>query len=55
MKARWPELENKLQEWVLDRRLNGIGISGTMIRFKAKSMAKDMPPEDVEGFTATIS
>ena len=27
-----PELENRLLEWVLERRMNGIGISGTMIR-----------------------
>ena len=36
VKAHWPDLENKLQEWVLDKRLNGIGVSGTMIRLKAR-------------------
>ena len=41
-KAHWPQLENKLEEWVVDRRLNGVAISGTMIRLKVKSMAKDM-------------
>ena len=51
VKARWPELENRLHDWVLEKRMNGIGISGTTIRVKAKSMAKSMPPEDVEGFT----
>ena len=39
VKPRWPELEDKLLEWVLERRQNGIGICGTMIRLKAKSMA----------------
>ncbi len=31
MKPHWPELEESLQQWVLDKRSNGIGISGTMI------------------------
>lgn len=54
-KPHWPELENKVTEWVLDKRLNGIGLSGTMIRLKAKVIAREMPPEEVEGFTATTS
>ena len=54
-KPRWPELESKVTEWVLDKRMNGIGLSGTMIRLKAKLIAKDMPPEKVEGFTASTS
>ena len=37
------------------RRMNGIGVSGTMIRLKAKSIAKSMPPGDVEGFTGCTS
>ena len=41
-KAHWPQLENILKEWVLDRCLNGVAVSGTMIRLKAKSMAKEM-------------
>ena len=55
VKPRWPELETKVMEWVLDKRLNGIGLSGTMIRLKSKLMAKDMPPEQVEGFTGCTS
>ena len=55
VKPRWPELETKVTEWVLDKRLNGIGLSGTMIRLKAKLMAKDMPPDQVEGFTGCTS
>ena len=55
VKPRWPELERKVAEWVLDKRLNGIGLSGTMIRLKSKQMAKDMPPEQVEGFTGCTS
>ena len=30
-----------------------LGVSGTMIRLKAKAMPKEMPPEDVEGFTGS--
>ena len=55
MKPHWPELEEALQQWVLDKRLNGIGISGTMIRLMAKKMAKEMPPENVAGFTGSSS
>ena len=50
MKPYWPEVENKLHEWILEKRLNGIGISGTMVRLKAKMMAKEMSPSDVAGF-----
>ena len=30
-KPHWPELEDKVTDWVLDKRLNGIGLSGTMV------------------------
>ena len=50
-KPYWPDLEDKLVEWVLDKRLNGIGLSETMIRLKAKQMAKEMDPTTVEGFS----
>ena len=33
-KPYWPELEDKLHEWVLEKRQNGIGLSGAMIRLK---------------------
>ena len=55
VKPHWPELENKVTEWVLDKRLNGIGLSWTMICLKAKLIAREMPPEEVKGFTATTS
>ena len=54
-KPYWPDLEDKLAEWVLDKRLNGIGLSGTMIRLKAKQMAKEMDPTTVEGFSGCTS
>ena len=49
MKPHWPELKNKLHEWILDKRLNGLGIS------EAKMMAKEMPPSDVSGFTGSTT
>ena len=49
----WPKLKSRLHEWVLDKRVNGIGVSGTIIRLKAKAMAKEMSPEDVEAFTGS--
>ena len=55
MKPHWPELEEKLHQWVLDKRMNGIGVSGTMIRLMAKKMANDMPPEETQGFTGSTS
>ena len=47
-KPRWPELERKVTEWVLDKRMNGIGLSGTMICLKAKLITQDMPPEKLK-------
>ena len=34
--AHWPEVEDRLHECVLDKRLKGIGTSGTMIRLKVR-------------------
>lgn len=53
-KPHWPELEEKLHEWVLEKRMNGIGLSGTMVRLKAKSMARELPDLAV-GFTGCTS
>ena len=38
--AKFPELEKELKEWINEKRKAGIGISTTVIRLKAKSMAK---------------
>ena len=38
--AKFPELEKELKEWIDEKRKAGIGISTTVIRLKAKSMAK---------------
>ena len=55
MKPHWIELENKLHERILDNCLNCLAISGTMIRLKAKMLAKEMPPSDVSGFTCSTT
>ena len=36
VKPQCPELETKAKEWVLDKRLNGIGVCGTMIRLNSQ-------------------
>ena len=46
----WPELEQRLYDWVQEKRKNGILLSGTMIRLKAKSIEKDHPDLSI-GFT----
>ena len=38
--AKFPEIEKELNEWIDEKRKAGIGISTTVIRLKAKSMAK---------------
>lgn len=38
--AKFPELEKELKEWIDNKRKAGIGISTTLIRLKAKLMAK---------------
>ena len=43
VKPYWPELEDKLHQWVLEKRQNGTGLSGTMIRLKAKAIAREQP------------
>ena len=54
MKPYWPELKNKLHERVLNKQMNGIGISRTMIRLKAKIMAKEMPQSEVRDLVVPL-
>ena len=49
---RWNELERKVFEWIEKNRQDGIGLSGTMIRLKAKVLAKEM---NAVSFNATVS
>ena len=39
---RWSSLENQVEEWILDQRAAGRGVSTVSIRLKAKSIANDM-------------
>ena len=54
-KPKWPELEERLQEWVEEKRRSGIGLSGTMICLKAKVFAREMNLEDFLGTTSWLS
>ena len=40
-KPRWPQLEDKLETWVLEQRAAYRGVSTTQIRLKAQQIAKD--------------
>lgn len=48
-KARWPDLENRVEAWVNEQRAAGRGISTVSIRLKAKTYAKDMDIADFQG------
>ena len=47
----WPELEARLVSWVRKKRQEGVGISGSMIRLKAKVFALEMGVGDLRGGT----
>ena len=47
----WPELEARLVSWVREKRQEGVGISGSMIRLKAKVFALEMGVGDFRGGT----
>ena len=49
---RWPNLEDRVEEWIQDQRAAGRGVSTVSIRLKAKSIAKDM---EIDGFKGGIS
>lgn len=46
-KARWPELEDRLAQWVLEQRADGGSVSTVNIQRKAKAIAEEM---DIEQF-----
>ena len=52
IKPYWPELEDKLN--VLEKRNNGIGLSGTMVRLKANAIAREQP-EIARNFTGSTT
>ncbi|XP_068188440.1 zinc finger MYM-type protein 4-like isoform X7 [Antennarius striatus] len=48
-KARWPELENRLEQWFLEERAAGRRVSTVTLRLKAVTMARDMNIEHFQG------
>ena len=46
--AHGPNFEDRLHEWVLDKRLKGIGISGSMIRLKVRLSKVTYTPIKIE-------
>ncbi|XP_077453569.1 NEDD8-activating enzyme E1 catalytic subunit isoform X3 [Stigmatopora argus] len=47
-KARWPDLEEHLERWILDLRAAGRNVSTVTIRLKAKALAEELKIEHFE-------
>ena len=45
----------KFHEWILDKSLKGKGISGTMMRLRAKQKVRIMNQERVQGLAGSTS
>ena len=48
-KTRWPQLEDKIEQWVTDQRTAGKGVSTVYIRIKANAITHDMKINDFLG------
>ena len=48
-KARWPQLEDKLEQWVVEQRAASRSISTVTIRMKATALAWDMNISEFRG------
>ncbi|KAM9306618.1 uncharacterized protein KZ484_000034 [Pholidichthys leucotaenia] len=48
-KARWPQLEDKIEQWVTEQRAAGRSVSQVSIRLKAAAVARDMKINDFQG------
>uniref|UniRef100_A0A669DWZ2 HTH CENPB-type domain-containing protein n=1 Tax=Oreochromis niloticus TaxID=8128 RepID=A0A669DWZ2_ORENI len=48
-KARWPELEERFERWIIEQRTSGRSISTVTIRLKAVSLAEEMNIEHFQG------
>ncbi|XP_072769637.1 pogo transposable element with KRAB domain [Nerophis lumbriciformis] len=48
-KARWPQLEDKVEQWVIEQRAAGCSVSTFSIRLKAAAVARDMDINDFGG------
>ncbi|KAJ8280487.1 hypothetical protein GJAV_G00055280 [Gymnothorax javanicus] len=47
--ARWPQLEDKIEQWVIEQRAAGRSVSTVSIRMKATALARDMNINDFRG------
>nr|XP_020451857.1 uncharacterized protein LOC109957941 [Monopterus albus] len=48
-KARWPQLEDQLEQWIIEQRTAGRSVSTVTIRLKATTIAQDMKIEHFQG------
>ena len=48
-KARWPQLEDQLEQWVVEQRAASRSISTVTVRMKATALAQDMNINNVRG------
>lgn len=48
-KARWPQLEDKIEQRVIEQRTAGRSVSTVSIRLKATAVARDMQINDFRG------
>ena len=49
LKARWPQLEDKIEQWVIEQRTAGRSVSTVSIRLKATAVARDMEINHFQG------
>ncbi|KAK7890944.1 hypothetical protein WMY93_022907 [Mugilogobius chulae] len=49
LKARWPELEERVHKWVLEQRAAGRGLSTVQLRLHARVLAKEMDIDEFVG------
>ena len=48
-KARWPQLEDKLEQWVIEQRAATRAVSTVTIRMKATALAREMNINEFQG------
>ncbi|XP_038139413.1 chromobox protein homolog 1b isoform X1 [Cyprinodon tularosa] len=48
-KARWPELEERLERWIIEQRTSGASVSTVTVRLKAVTLAEEMKIEHFQG------
>ena len=48
-KARWPQLENRIEQWVIELRTASRSVSTVSIRLKAKAFVRELDTNDFQG------